>query len=44
MDWIENNTMRDVLVRHFPSLEPALRGVDNPFAPWMPVWKEPSST
>ena len=44
MDWIEDNTMRDVLVRHFPSLRPALRGVDNPFAPWMPVWKESSST
>jgi Animal haem peroxidase len=43
MDWIEDNTMRDVLVRHFPSLRPALRGVANPFAPWMPVWKEPSS-
>jgi hypothetical protein len=44
MEWIEDNTMRDVLVRHFPSLRPALRGVDNPFAPWMRVWKEPSST
>lgn len=44
MDWIEDNTMRDVLLRHFPSLEPALRGVENPFAPWIPVWKEPSST
>ena len=23
-----------VLLRHFPDLEPALRGVENPFAPW----------
>ena len=26
--------MRAVLLRHFPELEPALRGVENPFAPW----------
>jgi hypothetical protein len=26
--------MRSVLLRHFPELEPALRGVANPFAPW----------
>jgi hypothetical protein len=37
MDWIEANTMRTVLLRHFPSLEPALRGVKNPFAPWAAV-------
>jgi hypothetical protein len=23
-----------VLLRHFPQLEPALRGVSNAFAPW----------
>ena len=27
-------TMSDVLLRHFPELEPALRGVTNAFAPW----------
>jgi hypothetical protein len=37
MEWVKNNTMRTVLLRHFPSLEPALRGVANPFAPWNPV-------
>ncbi|MCV7400384.1 peroxidase [Mycobacterium fragae] len=37
MDWIDSNTMRTVLLRHFPSLEPALRGVKNPFAPWARV-------
>ena len=37
MEWVKNNTMRTVLLRHFPSLEPSLRGVDNPFAPWNPV-------
>jgi hypothetical protein len=34
LDWVESNSMRSVLLRHFPELEPALRGVENPFAPW----------
>ena len=34
MDWIERNDMSSVLLRHFPSLAPALRGVANAFAPW----------
>ncbi len=34
IDWVEDNSMRTLLLRHFPELEPALRGVDNPFAPW----------
>jgi Animal haem peroxidase len=34
IDWVEDNTMRSVLLRHFPELEPALQGVENPFAPW----------
>jgi Animal haem peroxidase len=37
MDWVNNNTLRTVLLRHFPSLEPALRGVKNLFAPWTAV-------
>jgi hypothetical protein len=38
-DWVEANTMRDVLLRHFPALAPALEGVENPFAPWTSVAK-----
>ena len=34
LDWVESNSMHSVLLRHFPDLEPALRGVKNPFAPW----------
>ena len=34
MDWIRDNTMSSVLVRHFPKLEPSLRDVKNAFAPW----------
>ncbi len=35
--WVKEQTMRDVLLRHVPELEPALRGVTNPFAPWTAV-------
>jgi hypothetical protein len=37
MEWIERNDMSSVLLRHFPSLAPALRGVTNAFAPWSRV-------
>ena len=37
MDWIENNSMRSVLLRHYPELAVALEGVSNPFAPWAQV-------
>ena len=37
LDWIEETSMRDVLLRHFPELEPALSGVDNAFQPWTRV-------
>jgi hypothetical protein len=32
--WVRDNDMRTVLLRHFPELRPAMRGVDNAFAPW----------
>jgi hypothetical protein len=34
IDWVEGTSMRSLLLRHFPALEPALAGVANPFAPW----------
>jgi hypothetical protein len=34
MDWIRNNTMSSVLLRHIPTLAPALEGLHNAFAPW----------
>ncbi len=37
LDWIDNNTLSTVLLRHFPSLAPSLRGVKNAFAPWARV-------
>ena len=27
-EWVRQTTMKDVLLRHYPELEPALRGVD----------------
>jgi hypothetical protein len=37
MDWIETNSMRSVLLRHYPELAGVLEGVANPFAPWRQV-------
>jgi hypothetical protein len=34
IDWVEKNTMVDVLLRHHPELGPALDGCENAFAPW----------
>jgi hypothetical protein len=34
MEWVGNTTLIDVLLRHYPQLEPALRGVQNGFGPW----------
>ena len=33
-DWVLNNNMATVLLRHFPTLKPILSNVSNPFAPW----------
>jgi hypothetical protein len=37
LDWIDDNDMSSVLLRHFPGLLPALRDVKNAFAPWSRV-------
>lgn len=39
MDWVQNNTMKDVLCRHFPELRAPLRNVKNAFAPWEKIGK-----
>src|SRR5207248_2482725 len=36
-EWVNRNTFVTVLRRHFPSLDPALRGVQNGFVPWKTV-------
>ena len=37
LQWVRDNDMRTVLLRHFPELRPAMRGLDNAFAPWQRV-------
>jgi hypothetical protein len=34
LDWINDTTMKDVLLRHYPQLAPALDGITNAFTPW----------
>ncbi|WP_392543522.1 peroxidase family protein [Oryzobacter telluris] len=34
LDWVSDASMGSVLLRHYPELAPALRGVQNAFAPW----------
>lgn len=34
LDWIADSTMTTVLLRHYPQLGRALKGVPNAFAPW----------
>ena len=34
LNWIDDNDMSTVLLRHFPELLPSLRNVKNAFAPW----------
>jgi hypothetical protein len=37
IDWVNNTKMKDVLLRHYPELGPALEGMPNAFLPWHPV-------
>src|SRR3712207_6472291 len=37
LEWINNNTMTRVLLRHYPMLGPAVYELPNPFAPWRHV-------
>lgn len=34
MAWVQNYGMKDVLLRHFPQLQPVLKSSKNVFAPW----------
>jgi Animal haem peroxidase len=34
VDWVTHTKMKDVLLRHYPELEPALDGLPNAFLPW----------
>jgi Animal haem peroxidase len=34
LEWVSTTTFSDMLLRHYPRLRRALRGVENPFKPW----------
>jgi hypothetical protein len=34
IDWVEENTMIDVISRHFPAVASAMKGLDSAFKPW----------
>jgi len=34
VDWVTKTKMKDVLLRHYPELEPSLEGLPNAFLPW----------
>jgi hypothetical protein len=45
IDWVTHTKMKDVLLRHYPELEPALDGLPNAFLPWnrvSPGGRQPS--
>ena len=37
IEWINDTTMSDIILRHYPQLRPSLLGVDNAFSPWNTV-------
>jgi hypothetical protein len=34
IEWVTHTKMKDVLLRHYPELAPALEGLPNAFLPW----------
>ncbi|MEH2249950.1 peroxidase family protein [Nostoc sp.] len=34
LDWIDQTNFSKLILRHYPDLVPALKGVENPFVPW----------
>jgi Animal haem peroxidase len=37
IDWVNKTKMKDVILRHYPELTPALEGMPNAFLPWHKV-------
>jgi hypothetical protein len=40
IDWVNKTKMKDVILRHYPELTPALEGMPNAFLPWHRVSPE----
>ena len=34
IEWVRDNSMLTIILRHHPALEPALRGLESAFQPW----------
>jgi hypothetical protein len=43
IDWVTKTKMKDVILRHYPELTPALEGLPNAFLPWHRVSEEGSN-
>jgi heme peroxidase len=43
INWVQQTSMTDVVLRHYPQLRPSLRGVTNAFQPWQRVGAPGSS-
>ena len=41
LDWIDDNDMKSVVLRHYPMLAPAIQDVANVFAPWNRIAARP---
>jgi hypothetical protein len=41
IEWVADNNMRTVILRHYPELAPSLGGLPNAFAPWRKVANAP---
>lgn len=41
-DWVNNNGMKDVLLRHYPELQPVIGDVERVFAPWPKLGEAPA--
>ncbi len=44
LDWLAENDLKSMLIRHYPELTPLLQNVDNSFKPWRPVPLRSSGT
>jgi hypothetical protein len=40
IDWVTKTKMKDVILRHYPELEPSLEGMPNAFLPWHRVGED----
>ncbi|MFV0495922.1 peroxidase family protein [Mycobacterium sp.] len=42
-DWVNHTTMKDVMLRHYPELQPVIGDVERVFAPWPELGADPET-